>query len=691
MRVPTILGVVVFLVSALVLSGQERTWTDIGGKFRVEATLLDFDGKEVKLKKKDGGAVLDIPLKKLSLPDQLYVKRLMSTLGDAVQTPKPDTPETAPPPEKQAPPDPMWNEDDNETKAFDSQLTNGTFPEKIYPVLLDHAEEMALAKVPDSRSSEPDPSPVENLDFRPKPLYFTFDEVDFHTRVANQGLFFCDQSPEKVLTAVTFSKTSFEANESGTRDFLKTNSTKVFLGNLKSGRFRSQTWPETLHSCGLSPDGKRVFFIREQIVDHKNKTLSGAQETIRSLLAFVDTTREDFSCIGVLRPFADETVFRPSHWPDDRRKSWQDIKFAAWVDNEHVLAISNFGQMMLFNVRSREAVWYFAKSSPLLAFSPGKKYLLLHREQPYLLETRTGKVVGQFQWPKEVVDQDEILFSYSSRWRFAFSPGGTRLAACTEEYICFWDTKNGDCAKPLYFDKHFSKPYWLDETYLICGRTLIDSKQLLPVWVYDDAGLEDSVFAGLYWHLVERSHAKDDRPGYILTSYKLPHAALPPLPPLSDAQKYCVRPGVAVRLQVDPEVPDSQKVLEYVTKLAEGNGLVIFENAPLVLAARFKWNEPQADAPNNNPVNIVDTAAKPDRTTFTYSYSFEQDGKTYWETADGWEWDVRRLHEKGGRAFQAFQENPTEERKPSSEWYLQVKIPKFIPFDKAGHSTLTGR
>jgi hypothetical protein len=50
-----------------------RTWTDSTGKYRIQATLLDFDGKVVRLKRPDGKTIA-LPLEKLSESDREYIR-----------------------------------------------------------------------------------------------------------------------------------------------------------------------------------------------------------------------------------------------------------------------------------------------------------------------------------------------------------------------------------------------------------------------------------------------------------------------------------------------------------------------------------------------------------------------------------------------------------------------------------------
>ena len=50
-------------------AAEYRTWSDTSGKFKIEATLDSFDGKVVKLKRRDG-SIVSVPIEKLSQADQ---------------------------------------------------------------------------------------------------------------------------------------------------------------------------------------------------------------------------------------------------------------------------------------------------------------------------------------------------------------------------------------------------------------------------------------------------------------------------------------------------------------------------------------------------------------------------------------------------------------------------------------------
>lgn len=57
-------------------SHQPRTWTDSTGKYQVNATLLEFDGTNVKLKRTGDGKAISLSLNRLSAPDREYLEKL---------------------------------------------------------------------------------------------------------------------------------------------------------------------------------------------------------------------------------------------------------------------------------------------------------------------------------------------------------------------------------------------------------------------------------------------------------------------------------------------------------------------------------------------------------------------------------------------------------------------------------------
>ena len=67
--------VILCTMNTVTFSQDVRTWRDTTGKFSVEATLVEFDGENVKLKKTEDDRIVTLPLEKLSFSDQSYLRR----------------------------------------------------------------------------------------------------------------------------------------------------------------------------------------------------------------------------------------------------------------------------------------------------------------------------------------------------------------------------------------------------------------------------------------------------------------------------------------------------------------------------------------------------------------------------------------------------------------------------------------
>jgi hypothetical protein len=85
-----IMSILVLLVANVAMGQQPsaesefRTWTDSTGKFQVEAKFTNYRNLEVTLELADGKA-LELPLKKLSRDDQLFVRSLVRQRADAAK------------------------------------------------------------------------------------------------------------------------------------------------------------------------------------------------------------------------------------------------------------------------------------------------------------------------------------------------------------------------------------------------------------------------------------------------------------------------------------------------------------------------------------------------------------------------------------------------------------------------------
>jgi hypothetical protein len=92
-----VVGFAFLLASASVCDAQARKWTDVTGKYSVEAELVEFKDGQVRLRKPDGQEIT-VPLGKLSAADQQHVRQQVTESGSPQAEPRklPGAPSRAP-------------------------------------------------------------------------------------------------------------------------------------------------------------------------------------------------------------------------------------------------------------------------------------------------------------------------------------------------------------------------------------------------------------------------------------------------------------------------------------------------------------------------------------------------------------------------------------------------------------------
>lgn len=97
-----VVALVLLLTSVSACDAQVRRWTDVTGKYSVEAELVDFKDGRVHLRKADG-QVVAVPLEKLSAADQEHVRQAARQPAAGQEKPR-EPARTA----KPAAPKPVW-------------------------------------------------------------------------------------------------------------------------------------------------------------------------------------------------------------------------------------------------------------------------------------------------------------------------------------------------------------------------------------------------------------------------------------------------------------------------------------------------------------------------------------------------------------------------------------------------------
>ena len=620
---------ILFLVADSTVLADVRVWTDRGGSFQVEATLLDFDGKNVKLKKNEDGKVITLPIDKLSLPDQAYVRKTMETVSGETTVSTPRKPET----------------DDPE----ELPLSDGSFRGRIPRTRLSAAPVIRTDLSKPSWSIKPDSS--KTVTFSPRTVTIPCGGKDSRARIEEHTFAFADEAPEKMLFTVEV--------EIGRKHM-----TMAWLADVKTGAIRNRVaWPVKLRSWGLSPDGSKALFTQLDETSNIDRFKH---------LTIADTTQPKMPCVGVLVPFAEKSTDRGS----DRDAM---VKRAAWVDDDHVLALSEGGLLTLLRIRDGSAVWMLESGSGNpFQLSHGKKYLVAYstKSKCYcLLETMTGRPIGRLEAPTE----NGRMNGYCSG--FDFSPDGTLLAASSGGDLYLWDILTGAHMEPVHCGSGFFRSvHWLDGNHVLVGSTLVHAWEQIPIWKYEGTDPRDFVFNNWYWH-VENDRRNNT---FRVSPIKLPHDGIPELPEMDDVEKFSVRPGMSIAINIDPSIPENEKIKSLWTKKLLDLGFRVGNRAEITLHARIKTEPPETvyyhgiggPGPSRSHVDF-----RP----HTYSCAFEQGEKVLWSKSERTQAPHIIHSEMKDRTFQQYMD---ERSKPTPAWYFNVYFPQRIPFDKAGKSAI---
>ncbi|MDR3109186.1 MAG: hypothetical protein LBU65_05800, partial [Planctomycetaceae bacterium] len=336
----------VFSLTALFVSqlfaAEYRTWTDVTGEHEVEAMLLDSDGKEVKLKRKDNGKIVTMSLNKLSLADRAEVKRTLGSSSD---------------------------DSDDDNKHGKVSASSGMKPGLVK---FSKIRELRTKNAGTTWSVEPDPAKVAKLDYVPDELAFQLKKQEYNVHKTGENFFFCDDIPDRVLGVTHLSQNSKRQ-------------TVVFVGDLKKSSVKSNILPVDLEPFGLTPNGKLALF--RQKID--GERLSSSEQVL--VISDVEDTK--FRCLQVIEPFTKMG-----------KESRTDIRWAAWADNNNIIAMAaSNDNVVLFNMDDLTAVWsYPLLGTERPEFSPGRKYVVLpSKDGLFLVETLTGNVIGKFKFPTE--------------------------------------------------------------------------------------------------------------------------------------------------------------------------------------------------------------------------------------------------------------------------------------------------
>lgn len=609
---------------------KHRTWTDLGKKFQVEAQLLDYHDGNVQLKRKDNDKIVSMPLEKLSIPDQDYVKLATAEFTDK----EPDFVQYASP--------------------------DGSFKGRIPVTRLSTAPVIRVDQVPTSWSAAPDPAKIRKLDFTPKDLKFLFGGRE--KQIEFEGVHFCDGAPEKILTGISSARIF-------SNDRKMPEPAAFFVGNTKTGAILSQTYPVHTKVFGLSPDGTKA------LIGH---AAEGSGDI--AYLAVLDTTQPRLPCIAAFQM-----------WDRSKVAILYPLNRANWADDKHIL-VEQGGKLVLIRTDDGTPVW--SLSAGHVAFSPGKKYFIASRGNDFFLaETMSGKPIGRIA-PVKGRDVGVSRFAFSpdgeklATYKSYFPRGGLIQIQELKSGLAsepFGVNGDGDAITTWVDNTHI---YCGD----VANGTLIDAVERFPVWVYEGNNWNTTFFAGRLWNTPSFEHEnlafslrsiEVPHPGLpklspmtdaqryeVQPGLEVKLTVDASIPDSDKLREHVTKMLTDNGLKVVPKAP-----LTLAVRMQAGQQVEItYQELHDFMRKTDRF------------------VGKAIYTPYHFSFTFEQNGRPFWKVDNRRTLDMKtgkpdisREELRGGKSIQ---EIVTEKTTPKSDWFFDIEIPPQIPFDKMGKSTL---
>jgi WD40 repeat protein len=493
-----------------VAAAAPRTWSDASGKFKIEARLLRIEDGKVVLRRTDDKEVT-VPLDKLCEADQKYA----ASIGGAKSSAQAGS--------KSA---------DKASDAGSDSQTGGT---KISVTETDFSK----AKVVDLGGSvewtyKPDPAPAgEKLP---------------SARVTLAPLEFFDHL-QKILLLPAEKKAfvvSFDHDPSR-----KAHSSRVQMCNLESGKMEaSALFAQEESPIDIAPDGTLVLGQMEQF-GQGNKT---------ELHLY---SREG----NKVKPLA---AWRPFHSPSaNEHEHDEEVRWAAFADSKHVLTVSTFGRLVLWEVPSLRPIWAtkvaFA-TDPVL--SAGRKYLFMATSEISAAGAASGRPIGGLLAPARPhgaiavlnvadgteVGQIDLEDGDLNISGLALREDGQRLAVGQSGRIRVWDLASREMTRDFAMlqDLHpidgRDLKWTSDNHLLINGNLLVDVDRRAPIWMYDNMHQISVVRDGKVWFLEGGVGGGGVK---VLTSAAVPNkAVLDSVASLKPDDLLVLHPGMEISLDV---------------------------------------------------------------------------------------------------------------------------------------------
>lgn len=515
---------------------EVRTWRDATGKFSVEATLVEFDGENVKLKKTSDNRVVTMPVEKLSSSDQRYVRRQ--------QRDEAANPFAGGEPAERS----TGRTGTSRTGNAGSAATGG-----------------GNVRSGDARDAEKIiPGVVSGWNYTPAPMTLDGEKAEYKP---------CPITIEKsfgLFESLDIVKGTDATIAVASRDDHDTDSTIVYVMNMNTGKTLTHDLKYKAKVWGISPDGKRIVVTSN---DYKD-------DAARGRLDFYGITDKGLTRTSSLAPYA-----------DDRHDYTRKVEWAAWVSPSHVLTCNYSHAVRLWDLKTGKAVYQMTVDSNTVVLSKDSKAMLVATKSGVMLcDTMTGETLGMVS--REVPFMMEFDFSPDNTRLLGVMrkrpDKAVRLGDFSEaeaKIVNIWDMKTGEQTGTITLDSGLSDPLWVDNRMIMKGGTLYDSQNGVPVCHYEGSVNKPIAFDGSYCYLFFGG-----RGDYVLTSAELPHkAALDAASNVNVKDRFVLYPGAEVSVKVETDgSADEKEIRGRIERNLKDSGFVVKDSAKTQFVATVK-------------------------------------------------------------------------------------------------------
>ena len=610
-------------MSRAIPAQEERTWRDSTGQFSVEAVLVEFDGKNVKLKKTSDNRVVTMPLEKLSFSDQSYLRRQKQNEAN----------------NPFAGGEPASAESNNQTG---SSGTAGTTSGTTRNGDASGAEKIVIGVVSGWNYQPPKILPDgENADYKPCPLsgegvgYFHMLDIVKGTDAA------------MAVTTCTNHTTK---------------STFACVMNMNTGKTIAHNMKHEAKVWGLSPDGKRVMATPSDFQDKVGK----------SRLDFYGITDKGLTLTSSLIPYT-----------DGKSEYNRYVEWAAWISPTHVLTCNSERTLRLWDMKTARAIYQATLGAKNVVLSPDRKVMVVPAQSGvFLCDTMTGKTLGKLSG--DLTASIEFDFSPDQTRLLGVMhklPKSLSFADMSDEFrnkvVHVWDLTSGKELNEWILNSEPTTARWVDNRMIMKSNTLYDSETGVPVCHYDGGYVTNTTFNGLFCYLlIVRSNE------YVLASAKLPHQAAVDAANKGKVQeRFVLYPGAEVSVKIETDgSADEKEIRQHLEQNLSDCGFIVKNSAKTQFIASVKksaegeetYRSPSGPFPLSPLLDRGGARVDVKITVHESVLTISNNGKEFWKL--------------GVRAYpdsipldkdRSIQEIADELCKPDLEFFARTQLPRY--------------